>query len=279
MTTHHHLNPAGNSCEDILPLIPAYAFGATDPHETALVESMLAHCPDAAAELETYREIYAEMHYDVPLVKAPRSVRDGLQSRLADQIKQEAPTDPTPHIHPVAMPPTQQPTQPNAEPRRNLFWVYATAAALMLLVLSNVLWAVRVDELQQQENNLRALLADEPANLAFLNTAEISISRLAATDTQTPYTASLLWSADSQSAVLYADDLPQIAAGQSFQLWLLQDDMRHNGGVFNATVDGSGVLTIDAPLPIDAYTQFGITVEPAGGSEAPTTQPILVGAL
>ena len=278
MTTHQHTNPMEPTCTDILPLIPAYAFGATSPDETALVESLLADCPQAQAELEHYRAIHAEMHYTAPLVKAPGSVRSGLADRLSEitaDAQQSTQAEPKPLIK---LPePTQ--TTPVSAPRRTR-WAYVAAAAVVLLVISNVFWALRVDDMQRQEDELRLLLAQQPDNLAFLNIADVNITRLATTDADaSAYTASLLWSTDSAAAVLYADGLPQIDTDQTFQLWLLRDDMRDDGGTFNVDVNGSGVLTIGAPLPIDDYAQFGITIEPVGGSEEPTTQPILAGTL
>jgi len=52
---------------------------------------------------------------------------------------------------------------------------------------------------------------------------------------------------------------------------------RTNGGVFSVDQDGYAVMEVYAPQPLSAYPQFGITVEPAGGSPAPTGEKVMGG--
>jgi anti-sigma-K factor RskA len=72
-------------------------------------------------------------------------------------------------------------------------------------------------------------------------------------------------------AVLWAEDLPPLPASQSYQLWLIYaDGTRDSGAVFSVPADGSATVVVVAPKPFSAYARFGISVEPAGGSPAPT---------
>ena len=44
-------------CDEIAPMIPAHAIGATDPAEAAHIHALLAECPQAAEELAIYSQM------------------------------------------------------------------------------------------------------------------------------------------------------------------------------------------------------------------------------
>jgi anti-sigma-K factor RskA len=68
-----------------------------------------------------------------------------------------------------------------------------------------------------------------------------------------------------------------LGSDQQYQLWLVLDDERTSGGVFSVDYYGYGAMVIHAPRPLNEYTSFGVTVEPAGGSPAPTGEKVLGG--
>jgi anti-sigma-K factor RskA len=84
-------------------------------------------------------------------------------------------------------------------------------------------------------------------------------------------TATVVRSASLGKAVVITSDLPSAPAGKVYQLWL-QDKSGHftSAGLMAAAGDQTVVLQGDAA---DAQAA-GITVEPAGGSEQPTSNPI-----
>ncbi|MFJ1567902.1 anti-sigma factor [Streptomyces erythrochromogenes] len=71
-------------------------------------------------------------------------------------------------------------------------------------------------------------------------------------------------------AVLTAADLPAPAPGKTYQLWLDVDGSMRPAGFIN----GDGTVLIHGS-PAGATT-VGLTVEPAGGSSRPTTDPLLL---
>ncbi|HET8987468.1 MAG TPA: anti-sigma factor [Humibacillus sp.] len=84
-------------------------------------------------------------------------------------------------------------------------------------------------------------------------------------------TATVVRSASLGKAVVITSDLPSAPAGKVYQLWL-QDKSGHftSAGLMAASGDQTVVLQGDAA---DAQAA-GITIEPAGGSEQPTSNPI-----
>lgn len=82
-------------------------------------------------------------------------------------------------------------------------------------------------------------------------------------------------SADGQKGTLIVDRLPQLSPEQQYQLWLIQDGQRTSGGVFSVDVDGYRGMQIESPRPLQDFTAFGITIEPAEGSPGPTGERVL----
>jgi anti-sigma-K factor RskA len=78
---------------------------------------------------------------------------------------------------------------------------------------------------------------------------------------------------------LIVQDLPLLPSDRVYQLWLLRDSTRDNGGIFQVDAQGFGMLLIHAPHPLADYRAAGITEEPAGGSSGPTSPRLIGGRL
>jgi anti-sigma-K factor RskA len=71
--------------------------------------------------------------------------------------------------------------------------------------------------------------------------------------------------------------LPPPPEGRTYQVWLVHDGQRTSAAVFRTSADGWGYTFLQSPSPIGGFEALGITLEPAGGSAAPTG-PRLLGA-
>jgi len=60
---------------------------------------------------------------------------------------------------------------------------------------------------------------------------------------------------------------------QAYPLWAIDGGAPESIGLMQASADGSATVTV--PYDAEDATTLAITVEPAGGSPAPTTDPIL----
>lgn len=86
-------------------------------------------------------------------------------------------------------------------------------------------------------------------------------------------TATVVWSAElGQSAILF-DELSAPPEGSTYQAWYIDADGPRSAGTFDAS-GASTAFLLDGSLT--EGTAVGVTVEPDGGSDAPTTDPILV---
>jgi anti-sigma-K factor RskA len=82
----------------------------------------------------------------------------------------------------------------------------------------------------------------------------------------------LVRSASLGRAVMYGEHVPAPGAGKTYQMWLQQPGQDMVSAGLMADPDHPTVLTGDAATA----TAAAVSVEPAGGSEEPTTDPVAV---
>ncbi|HUR33192.1 MAG TPA: anti-sigma factor [Vicinamibacterales bacterium] len=79
----------------------------------------------------------------------------------------------------------------------------------------------------------------------------------------------VLWSR-SRGVVFSGVRLPAVAAGMTYQLWLLTDGLPVTAGTFNPEADGRITYTAEAPRVPRPVIGAALTLEPAGGSQTPS---------
>jgi anti-sigma-K factor RskA len=237
--------------EWFLELIPAHAIGATDPEERAVVDVHLKACAECRALLDEYRGLDADLLFAAPLAPASARLTEDLRKRLkAEQARSR---------------------RLSLEFLRRPAFALAVAA-LALLVLTNVYWASRVGWLERQANQLAAL-AQAPG-------ITLKASSSSARDYDAGNANGVVYAQPGSTvALLCVYALPRAGPGKTYQAWLVRDGQRVSAGTFEVNQDGYGVLLINAGKPLSDYQQLGITVEPAGGSLAPTTPRVMGGEL
>ena len=78
-----------------------------------------------------------------------------------------------------------------------------------------------------------------------------------------------------QGVVLLASNLPSVAPGKAFELWLIPRGASSiSAGIFQAGPDGSAVVTRIRSFPKNLGT-VAVTVENQEGASAPTSTPII----
>jgi anti-sigma-K factor RskA len=67
--------------------------------------------------------------------------------------------------------------------------------------------------------------------------------------------------------------MEQLGDDRTYQLWAIDGGAPQSIGLMEPADDGSATVTV--PFDADASSQLAITIEPAGGSPAPTTDPVM----
>jgi anti-sigma-K factor RskA len=107
--------------------------------------------------------------------------------------------------------------------------------------------------------------------LAAITSAEDS--QQAAAEVAGGGTAKLVWSNSLGSSAVMVDGLASLDSGKVYELWYIDDEGARAAGTFTVGDSGSTWRVLDGEM--HAGDLVGVTVEPAGGSEQPTTDPIV----
>lgn len=99
-------------------------------------------------------------------------------------------------------------------------------------------------------------------------------ARTASAATTAGGTATAIASLAESKVVFTSSGLPALAAERVYELWLIGDRGARPAGLLDLAPDGDSVPLLAPGLR--AGDLVGITIEPAGGSESPTTTPIVL---
>jgi anti-sigma-K factor RskA len=233
-------------------LLAAYALDCLDEAEEEEVARHLAQCAQCQSELRAYQEVAALLPFGAPLVEPPPDLKVRLMARVQDRSR-----------------PKLRTASSTGWIDRFLTWTRAAAPVwgtvslvlVLLLGISNLLLWGQVHQLQTAQ----------PSPMQFV--------RMAGTTAAPAADGVIVISGDGEHGTLVVDNMPPLQQGQQYQLWLIDDGQRTNGGVFSVDQGGYGSLWVRAPKPLVGYPSFGVTIEPKGGSPGPTGQKVLGGGL
>jgi anti-sigma-K factor RskA len=146
------------------------------------------------------------------------------------------------------------------------------AAALVLLLAMNVYSILQVRTLQLEQTRLARQYQTGQTVLSMLSyptTQRLAIN----SDT---VVGSLLLDEDRDILALIVWNMPELPENQTYQIWLIDPQGgRVSAGIFRPESDQAYTTQIVFPQQsFSSFTGIGVTVEPAGGSEAPTGQRV-----
>ncbi|WP_144721939.1 anti-sigma factor domain-containing protein [Cellulosimicrobium sp. TH-20] len=245
--------PRGDGAHDrpeVRDLLPAYALDAVDDVERRAVERLLAADPDARRELDEYRDVVAAFTVESA---PPPALRDTVLARVAASE--------------ATLPPAGERTggvvvdlAAARRARRRRWTGLAAAVAAVVAVAVPTTVAVRATQeqsrLEARADAIERMLADPDATILHGDVAGGG-------------QASVLAAGDDM--YFRASDLPDTGDDRDYQLWVVEPD----GAVVSAGVldvqDGSTSRLVQGEPGVG----MAVTVEPAGGSEQPTTDPVV----
>jgi anti-sigma factor RsiW len=233
---------------DIHALVGAYAVDALDDLERAAFERHLAECPACQQEVAGLQEA-AGLLGALSTTAPPPSLRD----RVLADITTVRPLPP-------AVEPPVVVTGAHAPGGRSRFRPrLLVAAAAALIALGG---AVTIAQPWEDESSQTQLTAAE--RVAAAEDAETFTRTL-----DNGAEATLVRSRSLNEAVLVTSDMPDAPAGSVYELWLVHDDQMVPAGLMTG---GDHEIVLEGD-PATA-NGFGITVEPDGGSDQPTSEPV-----
>lgn len=230
---------------DVHNLVGAYAVDAVSEDEREAFSAHLALCEECRAELRGFEATAARMG-DAAEMTPPAHLRESVLRAARTSPQQRTVVT---HLDAHRW-------------RRALPKVLTAAACALALALGGVL------VLEHQRTN--DLQAENSRVATILGADDLVTSKTQAADGGQ---VSFTWSASHDEGVVSSSGLPALDEDHAYQLWTLQGDEATPAGLLDVpdAGDESGTQVVSGLAGAD---ELALTVEPAGGSEQPTSAPV-----
>lgn len=225
----------------IRDLLPGYSLGILDEEEKSGVKEHLAVCAACRAELASFREVTGMLAAAAPR----RDLPAGLEARIMRAVRGRSSAE--------------RPARSRSP------WPALTGIAAALAV------TLGAGNLLQWTGVLSPSAPGTPPRLA---TAVLS-----GTGSAPEAYGTIVLDPRDNKGVLAVTGLPALDQGRQYQLWLIRNGQRRSAGVFSPDSDGYGSMLLTVPADFRDFRSFGVSVEPRGGSPAPTGSAVLTGRL
>jgi anti-sigma-K factor RskA len=248
-------------------LIALAALGELDDAERAELDRAAATDPHVAAALRDALDVAARLQTDTP-VAPPAHLRVRILDEVArtpqldaDPVEEVAPSETGAATADVVGARPSAPVVPLVRRARG-GWLAAAAAVVLLVAGIGVVLTSGGDG-PGSENDPVAAVVDAP------DAVTRPFSGMLGGDLQVVHSPSL------GAIVVVADGLDPVDVDRTLQLWLVDDVAATSIGTF--VPDTSGVVRVRFDDVDPTGIVLGVTLEPSGGSDAPTL-PILAAA-
>jgi anti-sigma-K factor RskA len=224
---------------ELQDLIPAHALNALDADDAVLLDGHIDSCDECRRELDDLRETTALLAFATEPVEPPARLRASILDAVAEKTPERAPR-----------------RARLAFLRGTLAGTLAGAAIALVVGLA----------LHGQLNDVRSSRDAQSALVANLLRPGSDVRPLTGVGT---LRGAVVRNGGSGRLVL--TDLPAPAAGHTYEAWLIGSD--HNP-IPAGTFKGGKALVVRLDGDAAKAQTVAITIEPAGGSDKPTTTPI-----
>lgn len=228
----------------------------------------------AAKDLPEVREELAKIELSLEALAFASAIApdENLKARLLNQL------DKTTEVIPI-----------NRNQSGPSLFKYA-AAASFLIAIGSVLMALNYwTKWQSAEERLSDLIAqneqfaenynmvnqqldDIKQSVAIMNSKEFKKVIMSGTDNSPNSLATVYWNPGTKAVYLGIQNLKELSQNQQYQLWAIIDGKPVNAGTFDSMGPDQLVLMEN----IDSAAAFAVTIEPRGGSVAPSLETMQV---
>lgn len=226
--------------DHITEQLAVYALGALEEDERLEVGAHLAVCSQCRSELETYQDVTDQLAWGAHDATPPPELKQLLLEQV--QASRLTPVDQSQPVWWRRLATLVRQPIP--------VWSLGLVSLILVLVLAGTLVVPLGGE------------------------KELRTIALVPTDAAPDATGLLVVSADGEYGSLVVDGLPDLDEEHQYQLWLIRDEDRSNGGIFSVH-EGYAAMQIESAELLSSYDAFGITIEPVGGSAGPTGDKVL----
>lgn len=234
------------SDDELHDLAAAYALDALDDDERCRFEAHLPNCEKCSREIDEFQRSVAVLG-ELDMITPPSELKDQVMARLGS-TEQVSPA--------VSIKVVEQ-----ADRRRRPPWrVLTMAAATVAIIVGAALWS---SGSTKPDDAVAAVLTAPDAIRTDLE-GEGGVVRV-------------VWSPGRDQAVVLGSGLDDPGSGRAYALWFLLDNGPRLAGLFVPTSSGDVEHLVEVD-DLDGIG-WGVSIEPEGGSEGPTSEIIFSGTL
>jgi anti-sigma-K factor RskA len=228
----------------IRDLLPGYALDCLETEEEKTVREHLASCESCRETLASFRDVSDRLSLAVPMAEPPKSLEGRIMRRIDHALVGR-------RLSFRWLPQFRHPA-------------LAAMAAVLIVALAtgNILLLTKTLPTQPQPRS-----------------GGLMTAMLTGTEQAKDAYGTIVLDPKDNKGVLAVNGLPALDAEHQYQLWLIRDGERRSAGVFSVDAEGYGALLLMVPGDFRDFRSFGISIEPLGGSQAPTGAKVMGGGL
>ena len=242
--------------DDYKEMIPVHALSALDASDERALNEHLAECAECRRDLAEWERTAASLALSADPMEPSPAIRDQILRRA---LSEKSPSK----------------VLRFQSPQRNL-WPRLGSLASVAAVLAFAVLLVSVIVLWQQNRRLRQENEDVHA---LLSSPAVRVKKLTGT-AEAPNARATFVFGENGRALLVVSGLPRPPQGKEYQLWTIEPKTPPKPGkTFSTDSAGTGLVEERVFEVAREYGEFAVTLEPAGGVQAPTGAIYLRSAL
>ena len=238
--------------KEIEALLPEYVLGTIPAEQRAFIEEHLESCDNCRIILEELLEVEQGLLHLAQPVEPPAYAKARLMAAIAAESES---------------------TQWVDRLLRLPFARIGAIAIVLLLIVTNVVLLNQTITLQDQIESLSRKQETNQTALALASNPNSQVAELQGDQVG----GTFVYDPGVSVAVVFVWGLEALPSNQVYQSWLISPDgARTSAGLVEANPASNFVtFTVESSGPLSDFVAFGVTVEPAGGSPAPTGAKVL----
>jgi hypothetical protein len=279
----------------LLELAPLAALGVLDGTDRTAFEAQSARSDLLMAELQSFERLVGQIGVATAWVEPAPALRPRVLGAASEGGAARI----------AAVPEAPKATSPGAAAgsgaaSRSLGWsTWLPLAAAIVMAVAGLTWRFERDAARREAERARAEAASVVAQnkdlRAQLDTAERRLeaseafrSLVARPTTHVVSLAGLpaapaargrvVWNSERREAVLLVVGLPPVPEGKAYEAWVIASGPPVPAGVFRVNEAGEAVHPLPRLEDTARAKTFAVTLEPEGGTPAPTGPMVLAGS-
>jgi len=272
--------PVMLTCDEASELAGLYVLDALEAAESVAVRAHLHVCAESHPEFAELGGVVPALAELFQPVEAPAALKSRVMAAVAAERAPARPASSSTAVPGAARsqaemdarvwePPAAK--RPPARRPSSLGWGMAAAAVMVIAVLGawNVVLQTRAGEVEQRSQMIAQAIA-------VSTDPEAEVAVLRGTGPAEGASGFAAFPRDGDGYIVLVD-LPAAPAGQTYQAWYLVDGQATSAGLMTVGADGYAVLSgVDGR---EDAQQIALTIEPAGGVDSPSADPVVAGDL